>query len=124
MQLGLQFHTVWVYIGRCVRPGWVRAGSNVMFSQKVSPSQVVPCRSSEALLTKQAAAAVQGLDLAAGMRNRLQLLLDLHAAAGAPVTQQALSLFVTALCLVKVSRVNCSVSFTGASLLLCHDLSC
>lgn len=63
----------------------------------------VLCSSSEALLTKQAAAAVQGVDLAASLRNRLQLLLDLHAAAGAAVTQQALSLFVTALCLVKVN---------------------
>ena len=51
-----------------------------------------------------AAAAVQGVDLAASLRNRLQLVLDLHAAAGAPITQQALSLFVTALCLVKVSH--------------------
>lgn len=51
-----------------------------------------------------AAAAVQGIDLAASLRNRLQLVLDLHAAAGVPITQQALSLFVTALCLVKVSH--------------------
>ena len=62
------------------------------------------CRSSEALLTKQAAALVRGVDLAAGLRNRLHLLLDLHAAASVPVTQQALTLFVNSICLVKVSR--------------------
>ncbi len=61
-------------------------------------------RSSEALLTKQAAALVRGVDLAAGLRNRLHLLLDLHAAASVPVTQQALTLFVNSICLVKVSR--------------------
>ncbi|DBB01020.1 TPA: hypothetical protein ACH3X1_000922 [Trebouxia sp. C0004] len=58
-------------------------------------------RSSEALLTKQAAALVRGVDLAAGLRNRLHLLLDLHAAASVPVTQQALALFVSSMCLVK-----------------------
>ncbi|KAL0047176.1 hypothetical protein WJX82_008696 [Trebouxia sp. C0006] len=58
-------------------------------------------RSSEALLTKQAAAVVRGVDLAAGLRNRLHLLLDLHAAASVPVTQQALTLFVNSICLVK-----------------------
>ncbi|KAA6428773.1 MAG: hypothetical protein FRX49_01648 [Trebouxia sp. A1-2] len=58
-------------------------------------------RSSEALLTKQAAALVRGVDLAAGLRNRLHLLLDLHAAASVPVTQQALTLFVSSICLVK-----------------------
>ena len=62
------------------------------------------CRSSEALLTKQAAALVRGVDLAAGLRNRLHLLLDLHAAASVPVTQQALTMFVTSICLVKVSH--------------------
>ena len=61
------------------------------------------CRSSEALLTKQAAALVRGVDLAAGLRNRMHLLLDLHAAAPVPVTQQALTLFVNSICLVKVS---------------------
>ncbi len=62
------------------------------------------CRSSEALLTKQAAALVRGVDLAAGLRNRLHLLLDLHAAASVPVTQQALTLFVNSICLVKVNH--------------------
>ncbi len=62
------------------------------------------CRSSEALLTKQAAALVRGVDLAAGLRNRLHLLLDLHAAASVPVTQEALTLFVNSICLVKVSH--------------------
>ena len=62
------------------------------------------CRSSEALLTKQAAALVRGVDLAAGLRNRLHLLLDLHAAASLPVTHQALTMFVTSICLVKVSH--------------------
>jgi len=56
------------------------------------------------LLTKQAAAVVRGVDLAAGLRNRLHLLLDLHAAASVPVTQQALTLFVNSICLVKVSH--------------------
>ncbi len=61
------------------------------------------CRSSEALLTKQATALVGGVDLAAGLHNRLHLLLDLHAAAAVPITQQALTLFVNSICLVKVS---------------------
>ena len=64
------------------------------------------CRSSEALLTKQAAALVRGVDLAAGLRNRLHLLLDLHAAASVPITQQALTLFVNSICLVKVSHTS------------------
>lgn len=60
------------------------------------------CRSSEALLTKQAAALVKGVDLAAGLSNRLHLLLDLHAAASVAMTQQALALFVNSICLAKV----------------------
>ncbi len=71
---------------------------------KHESSLVGHCRSSEALLTKQAAALVRGVDLAAGLRNRLHLLLDLHAAAAVPVTQQALALFVSSICLVKVSH--------------------
>ena len=74
--------------------------------QNLCKRQLVPCccvcRSSEAVLTRQAAALVRGVNLVAGLRNRLQLLLDLHAAAGLPVTQQALSLFVTSISLVKV----------------------
>ena len=56
------------------------------------------------MLTRQAGTLVRGVDLVAGLRNRLQLLLDLHAAAALPITQQALSLFVTSICLVKVMR--------------------
>ena len=59
-------------------------------------------RCSEALLTKQAGALVRGVDLVAGLRNRLQMLLELHAAAGVPITQQALALFANSLSLVKV----------------------
>ncbi|KAL3162328.1 hypothetical protein ABBQ32_010012 [Trebouxia sp. C0010 RCD-2024] len=58
-------------------------------------------RGSEALLTKQAGALVRGVDLVAGLRNRLQVLLELHAAARQPITQQALALFVDTLSLVK-----------------------
>lgn len=71
------------------------------------PPCITVCRSSEALLTKQAAAVVRGVDLAAGLRNRLHLLLDLHAAAALPITQQALTLFVNSMCLVKVRLVYC-----------------
>ena len=60
------------------------------------------CRYSEALLTKQAGALVRGVDLVAGLRNRMQMLLELHAAAGVPITQQALALFGNSLSLVKV----------------------
>ena len=60
------------------------------------------CRYSEALLTRQAGALVKGVDLMAGLRNRLQMLLELHAAAGVPITQQALALFANSLSLVKV----------------------
>lgn len=60
------------------------------------------CRSSEALLTKQAGGLVRGVDLVAGLRNRLQMLLELHAAAGVAITQQALALFANSLSLVKV----------------------
>ena len=62
------------------------------------------CRGSEALLTRQAAALVKGVDLVAGLRNRLQMLLELHAAAGLPITQQALALFASSRRLAKGGR--------------------
>ena len=83
----------------------LRSGRERLVQSSGGSSCSGDCRSSasEATLTKQAAALVRGVDLVAGLRNRLQLLLDLHAVAAIPVTQQALSLFVTSICLVKVS---------------------
>ena len=46
---------------------------------------------------------MKGVVLAAGFLICLELLLDLHAAAGLPGRQHTLTLFVDSICLVKVS---------------------
>lgn len=81
------------------------------------PSTTGQCRSSEALLTKQAAALVKGVDLAAGLCNQLHLLLDLHAAASVAMTQQALALFVNSICLAKVGLPSPLKDKKGSALL-------
>ncbi|KAK9842285.1 hypothetical protein WJX81_004630 [Elliptochloris bilobata] len=65
---------------------------------------MAPHRSSEASLTRTAAAAVRGLHLAAAARARAQAALALHAAAGAPLPRELARPLASALCLAAALR--------------------